>query len=1185
MILVVPLIWMVLAQAPATVPLSGTVVGAAGQPVAGADLILAGMPVYDPPILARGRSDAEGRFTFERPAGLKGQDRFIAPMLWVVKPGFHLSLTKFPGPMPMPGAGEPIRVVLKPPGKAEVRVERPNGEPMLGAKVRVEWFGRQSWTNVPDAVADLIEVTTDKDGLAVITAADNEDVAYVDVHSKDFGIQGRPFYPTTSGPKRIWLRPVSSLKGRLIAADPKMVKGWRVWAYARSGDSSTPEPETTGYNFGTTGDDGRFSFPAIAPGNLQLVLKAPGDVPVVADLPRTLAVVEEKENSLEIPLRPAATVAGVVLERDTGEPVPGVNLWLAAPWVTTGVHTETDAQGRYTFKTLARKAQVIVTGTPPSHASAWGTDRKEFTIPEGPGRIDLDPIEIVRAAPPVRFVVRDEEGKPVAGATVRGHSSSRTIMETADARGELGVAGVAPGGEVTIEVQGHERSTDGPVKAIAGGAEPVTVTIVPGLVVAVGGRVLGPDGMPVSGALVRVQLRKENPNSPGRFEFPETVHFVDDVEIRTGPDGTFRSPKELYRKAREFRAEVTAAGFLPGHTGWVAAAERDLVALADVSLRRLQTLRFLSGRVVDREGQGVAGVSVFQSGDAPRRTATTTDAEGRFRLVGVPSAGAFVFTERTGFRFGGAIVGPGEGKVEIGLAREAEPPLAIPRMLPPLLTRAEERALGRELLAPLVVASRSGSLGSVDNSLIPALARVDPDRVLAMLENRVLSDPASVVNQVALAQLEDDPAKAVATVAADLNPATRAEGFLVLADAWPGDDRAHRIELIDRALAEARRVVDSTFAGKVVRLGILGHVADHWLDLDLPDRAMPVLHEGRRIVATLPRDRHISDLEEFAESLAAFDLATARLIFERRGQTNANAIAPQQLNRNRAEAAIRLAAIDPAEAERLVHAVTPESWDPQRPQYLLRICQRMARSDLARARKILDMIDQPIGLESFPSPSLRFEGLARMASELAATNPAGARGLLDEALAGFQKLAHDGDRDGGSCSMAELLPMVESIEPDRLQERLWLTLACRQTLAAQPDSNAVNMRVRLAMLVSRYDRAMAAALIAPALERLGELVVEVGNDSFVFHSSAAAAIISPLVVYDTRAAAALIQALPDSARKVPERKDNWQFSSVDAQLRLAAAQMLGLPVDEQIHRALHGMYQPRLYRRMIRKLK
>ncbi len=144
-----------------------------------------------------------------------------------MKPGFRLAFTKFPGAMP--GAGEPVRIVLGPPGKAEVRVEGPNGEPLAGARVRVERFGRES-TNVPDDVVDLIEATTDEDGLAVIDAAANDEVAYLDVRSQAFGIQGRPFFPVNSTPKRVWLRPTSSLKGRLVADDPEMVKGWRVRA-------------------------------------------------------------------------------------------------------------------------------------------------------------------------------------------------------------------------------------------------------------------------------------------------------------------------------------------------------------------------------------------------------------------------------------------------------------------------------------------------------------------------------------------------------------------------------------------------------------------------------------------------------------------------------------------------------------------------------------------------------------------------------------------------------------------------------------------------------------------------------------------------------------------------------------------------------------------------------------------
>ena len=37
--------------------------------------------------------------------------------------------------------------------------------------------------------------------------------------------------------------------------------------------------------------------------------------------------------------------------------------------------------------------------------------------------------------------------------------------------------------------------------------------------------------------------------------------------------------------------------------------------------------------------------------------------------------------------------------------------------------------------------------------------------------------------------------------------------------------------------------------------------------------------------------------------------------------------------------------------------------------------------------------------------------------------------------------------------MAELLPLVERLDPARLEERLWLTAACRASLAAQPDMN------------------------------------------------------------------------------------------------------------------------------------
>ncbi len=460
MILVVPLIWMAMAQRPAMVPLSGTIVGPAGQPVAGADLFLAGMAVSDPPILARGRSDAEGRFMLDRPAGLAGHGRSNAPSLWVVKPGFRLSVTRFPGPLP--GAGEPVRVALKPPGKAEVRVEGPNGEPLAGVQVRVTSFGGDL-TNGPGVVVDLVKATTNKNGLAVIDAVANDEVREFCVSSERFGTQGRSFFPTSPKPKRVWLRPASSFKGRLMADAPNMGKGWNVTA---STYASSPDPEMIGYATATTDDDGRFSFPVIAPGRLRLTFKHPRDLPVMPDFPQSLAVTEGRENSLEIPLRPAATIAGMVQERGTGTPVPDARLVLGPTGVARTeflarfVIAETNAQGRYAFRTLVHKGQVAVTATPPSHIRTGETVPKEFTIPDGPGRLDLDPFEIVRAAPPLRFMVRDEAGKPVAHARIRGQSPSGPlgmVSEIADDRGEFSLAGLAPGDEVTIEAHHRQK--------------------------------------------------------------------------------------------------------------------------------------------------------------------------------------------------------------------------------------------------------------------------------------------------------------------------------------------------------------------------------------------------------------------------------------------------------------------------------------------------------------------------------------------------------------------------------------------------------------------------------------------------------------------------------------------------------------------------------------------------------
>jgi hypothetical protein len=151
--------------------------------------------------------------------------------------------------------------------------------------------------------------------------------------------------------------------------------------------------------------------------------------------------------------------------------------------------------------------------------------------------------------------------------------------------------------------------------------------------------------------------------------------------------------------------------------------------------------------------------------------------------------------------------------------------------------------------------------------------------------------------------------------------------------------------------------------------------------------------------------------------------------------------------------------------------------------------------------------------------------------------------------------------------IAALLPLVEWIEPDRLQERLWLTLACRGPLDEQPDLDAIETRVTLAMLVSRYDRTMAAAVIAPALERLPELLTGTLTNQYAFNLGNRP-VIAALAAYDARAVVALIEGLPESARTGPDKMGNRSALGMDAQIRLAAAQFLGLPVNERCQKPI-----------------
>ena len=314
---IAPLVWLALGQVPAT-PLTGTVVGPGGEPVVGAELILVGLPSYDPPIVARGKSGEGGRFSLERPTGLAGDHHpQRAPILWAVKPGLRASTTRFPEALPKPD--EPVRIVLEPPGKAEVRVVGPDGQPLGGVKVFPERL-KTHYTTVPDVVADLAAARTGLDGLRRHRCGRARGA---DIRRRSFA---RVRHPGT--PDRLQARQAGgdrasagfdlerASNGPRPHARPRLASPGLDPGRSRTRAPSPRRPATLRRRPTIRADSPSPRSPSAGSSSTLSRRASSRSWPTCRD---SLIVREGREDSVDIPLKSTVTVTGLFLERGTAQ--------------------------------------------------------------------------------------------------------------------------------------------------------------------------------------------------------------------------------------------------------------------------------------------------------------------------------------------------------------------------------------------------------------------------------------------------------------------------------------------------------------------------------------------------------------------------------------------------------------------------------------------------------------------------------------------------------------------------------------------------------------------------------------------------------------------------------------------------------------------------------------------------
>jgi hypothetical protein len=625
------------------------------------------------------------------------------------------------------------------------------------------------------------------------------------------------------------------------------------------------------------------------------------------------------------------------------------------------------------------------------------------------------------------------------------------------------------------------------------------------------GQVVDGAGAPIANQEVEVWSRGR-----GASLRPHPVRFREGP-LRTTPDGRFQTPENLLAGST-YRIAARADGKEPIISDWITLGQqpRTLPAMA------LRSLWTATGRAVDRQGNAVANLEVFQTGDGPEPTATRTDSGGRFSLSGFRPGPVFLFARGDGFRFHGQLIRESQRDIQVELTRASEPPSREMKMLPEPIPLAESRALAQRLIEPLwkVVVEKGDD--RTRSLTLQALASADPAGVLDKLDSARFAQKLlqyRLQKEVAVALADRDVEEAAAVAESIADPVERLTALFEVVDAIPIAQRQRKFDLLDRAALQARAA-----PAPEERLRGLGHAAERLYELGEVEKSRTLFGEGVRIATQLP-DKTEFRRGYFAAQLALVDAPAALAIakdFE--GVRSQSGVL--------INLALRLVDQNPAESERIWKKLSGGARG-----FLETLCWKMATADPVRARRII---------ESLPFAAQAPEMFAFVAMGSKQRDESGSRQALDLGLRGLDRLMQERP-DRFQFIAGTLLPVVERIDPAAVPEVFWRDVASRPAIG-NPRVESAYSPSGLVERLAWYDRETAAALLERGLARMEhteDIELATWGSEFLAWS-----------LVDPRAAVARLERVPVSTAPGPRANA----------ARIAVATSLGLPYEARWRR-------------------
>lgn len=597
---------------------SGRVLDAEGRPVAGAtvtvDVGRSGDPVH---------SDAQGDFRIDA----------VPPMHRVsviAEAAGHLPGVSEPFAVDEGAPAENIEVRLGAGGTVSGTVRTRDGKPFTGAMVRwVPWKidPNDVWSS--QQFGDRERHPVSADGRFTIEGIPEGDVTvradaegYLPASDANVRVTAKQ----ETGGVDLILAPPREIRGRVDAQQGGVVAGATISAQF----TGTAQNRRWGFVTGLSGNptaqsatDGTFVLKGLEEGNYNLWAQAPGFAA------GSMVQTSTGAGDVLLSLAKGLSISGFVKDQD-GKPFAGVPVQAQRidrqggqrNWYTWGgsglVYTAPD--GTFEIQDLAEgNYNLQVSG-------AWQWEREvnvEDTLVQGvpAGRREVE--IVVRTGAVLEGRVLDGEDRPVGVGWISaqfeagngGHDWSSQRWGQLRPDGTFRLAGLKPG-QYSVWFYGAFQPKQ--EKGVSAGTLDLTVHVEPGFAIA--GQVFDEKGLSVGGGF-NVQTRKAGTENWG---WRNTVQPGDGRFIVSALD------------AGAWDLQVGVDGYAPIVVPNVTVGTTDL----RVSLKKGLEI---TGFAVDASGNPVAGASVqvqqteVPSGTAPSQGGAETDAQGRFRVIGLAS--------------------------------------------------------------------------------------------------------------------------------------------------------------------------------------------------------------------------------------------------------------------------------------------------------------------------------------------------------------------------------------------------------------------------------------------------------------------------------------------------------------------------------------------------------------------